>query len=234
MDDNFELSDVPGRKVPTASPRYQIVSSTDRTSVSKGETTTFSFYLTGYGEIERHKMTAFLDYDALLSSEGGSISIPFAQDEDGGIMIGKPALESDRTFHHSIESNSATMYLSNILLHDSPSFSPPPEDDSIEALYPTIIAEGDWGDHAPIEIELNISEDANPGDYEFQLYFFYSDRLELYQTQSKVEIHVQNKVEEYEPWPQRFAIIGGLIALISLLYQTGLFTSILTYFNFLQ
>jgi|GEM_PF-5399994 len=229
MGDTFEL-DRPVRRAPTSTPKYQIVPSTDRVAVSKGESANFSVYLTGYGEIQRQKMTLFLDYDSLLSSEGGEISIPFAMHEDGSISYGAPAIESDNQFVHDIESNTATVFLSEILLHDSPSFDFPSENNAEEGLYPTIIAEGDWGEHAPIEVELNIAEEAKPGDYKFQIYFMYSDRLEAYQSESQVKIHVRSKVEEYEPWPQRFAIFGGLIALISLIYQTGFLNYIFSLF----
>lgn len=223
MTDSVEL-EPPLRKAPTATPRYQIVPSANRISVSKGEKTTFRVYLTGYGRIERQKLTLFLDYDSLLSPEGGRLSIPFAMDEEGNVSYGEPAIGSENQFVREIEGNATTLSLSNFLFLDDPTFELPDEEGGDEWIYPTIIAEGDWGEHAPIEIELDIDEDAESGDYDFQLFMMYSDRLESYQISSTVEIHVQSKVEEYEPWPQRFAIFGALIALFSLIYQTGLFT----------
>lgn len=225
MSDVFELGEGPVRNAPTTTPRYRIVPSTDRVSVKRGETAKFSIYFTGYGEFERHKFTMFSEFDDLLSSDGGTIAIPFSKDEEGGISYGEPALEADDYFKHSIEGNSVTMYISELLFFDSPN-SDIPEDNASDRLYPTIITEGDWGEHAPVEIELSIAEDVKPGDYNIQMYFLYSDRLETYHAEADIKIHVQTKVEEYEPWPQRAAIFAGIIALVSLLYQTGVFSYI--------
>ncbi|WP_367176189.1 hypothetical protein [Haloarcula rubripromontorii] len=228
MSDNTILEGRPQRRVPTTKPNYQIITSTQRVSVSKGGTAKFSVYFTGYGEIERFKMTTFVDYDSLLSDRGGKISIPFHKDEDDNISYGAPALEENNQFVHHIKTNASTMYPSEFIFFDSPAFEFPPEEQAEERLYPTIISEGDWGDHAPMEIELDISEDIEPGNYDFQLVFLYSGTLDSFQESSTVEIHVKSVVEEYEPWPQRFAILGALVALASLLYQTGIF-SILSY-----
>ncbi|MFA9503925.1 hypothetical protein ACERIM_14270 [Natrinema sp. H-ect1] len=223
MPDLFEIENSLSRKAPTSTPKYEIVPSTNKISVSKGEKATLRIYLTGYGEIERHKLTMFLEYDSLLSGEGGNFSIPFAKNEDGGISYGKPAIESDDQFVREIEGNSTTVYITDFIFFDSPAFEFPDEKGSEDWMYPVIISEGDWGKHAPIEVELNIDEDAEPGDYDFQMFLMYSDRLESYQSSTTVKIHVQSKVEEYEPWPQRFAIFGALVALASLIYQTGFF-----------
>ncbi|MFC6825241.1 hypothetical protein [Halopelagius fulvigenes] len=225
MDKTFDLKG-PLRRVPTATPKYQIVTSTNRISVSQGEKTTFSVYLTGYGEIERHKMSVFLDYSSLLS--GGEIVIPFHKDNEGNVSFGGPVLEEGNQLVHQIQGNSATLFLSELLFIDNPGFESPPEDNALERLYPVIVAEGDWSEHAPIQVELDIAEDAEPGDYDFQMFLLYSDRLDAFQSSAVVEIHVQSKVEEYEPWPQRFAILGALIALASLIYQTGIITYILS------
>ncbi|GAA5433233.1 hypothetical protein [Haloarcula japonica] len=228
MSDNTIFQARPQRRVPTTKPNYQIVTSTKRVSVSKGGTAKFSVYFTGYGEIERFKMTAFVDYDSLLSDSGGTISVPLHVDEDDNISYGAPALEENNHFVHNIEANVSTMYPSEFIFFDSPAFESPPGENAEDRVYPTIISEGDWGDHAPLEIELDISEEAESGNYDFQFIFLYSGTLDSFQESSTVEIHVKSVVEEYEPWPQRFAILGALVALASLLYQTGIF-SILSY-----
>jgi|GEM_PF-4592886 len=75
----------------------------------------------------------------------------------------------------------------------------------------------------PMRFKLNTSEQAKPGDYEIRLILAVGDDEKVETISETVNVHVNTTREQLEPLPTGAAVVGAIIALLSLVHATGVF-----------
>lgn len=83
----------------------------------------------------------------------------------------------------------------------------------------------------PMRFKIQTSEDAKPGDYDIRLVLVMGDDENVLTISDTVTVHIKNTREQLEPVPTTAAVLGALIALLSLVYTTGVFGLLLEFFG---
>lgn len=82
------------------------------------------------------------------------------------------------------------------------------------------VGEQVWDGSAPIEVELNVAKDADPGHYEFPVTLTYEQNGIVELARDRTSIRVNNRRQQYDKLLFITGVLAGVTALISLLIQT--------------
>lgn len=162
-------------------PSLKLVIVNEKNSVNPGDSLKSVIYISGIGPIKKNKIRVFIPPFLLNPEDPGLLTtnihcryqnntpIPWYREDSNPIYEGVVSLTE---CNFLIEKEPPTDFAAPLLLSE-------------------------W-EKAPMYINLNISEDAKPGDYEIQLIFTYSaDEINWYQDRGGVKIHVNSPVEQY-------------------------------------
>ncbi|WP_226022490.1 hypothetical protein [Halomicrobium salinisoli] len=97
--------------------------------------------------------------------------------------------------------------------------------------YPQLFSEQSYDDYAPLQLKINTSEDAEPGDYTIPITFTFGADGYIYQSSEDVNLHINNHRERLEPLPTWAGISAVVVALLSLLHQAGFFGFVSSLFD---
>ena len=195
------------RELKGVTPQYSVVALAKGLTVNPGDELDFDVYFQGYGQVDRNKFQIVANPTLLNKNPAGSITTTIvsadAETGDRGVLIGEE-------FHNEAEIDLTGC---TVILDDG-YFLPVR---GAEGGYSGVAAEIHHEGDAPVQVTLNISNDASPGDYEVATSLTYGGMDVIKQDRDKVTIHVRS-------WPERHrtvltvtgAIIGTLIGFITL------------------
>jgi hypothetical protein len=171
---------------------------TNRTPVrNKGQTATIDLYVSGYGDIEDCKFHVQYNQPKLIDSDK-----PPKIEYLDSLIPDSDSNPSERGFVSSPPV---------LFFRPDPEF----EGDSM----PPLKTEVSNDNKPPIQIELPISTSANPGDYTIPVTFTYEGDGELRQSQTAVDIHVNNFRQKHN---RSVAIAGMIVGVAALLRFFGI------------
>lgn len=212
------------RQYPDYSPVYEVLPVLRTPHVDPGDSVEIDIYFSGYGTANRgklyiaHQQPYALDEEetgTVISSVGGVIE----DNEYRSLVTGEPAFEEGVASKINVNASGTYIGLTEVLFSDDIGGRI-----ETETLLPQVIGEGTYDEIAPIQLILNTSDDAPPGDYSIDMVLTYGTKDSLKQSVGEVPIHVNNRREQLEPWPTRAGILAVLIGLLSLIHQTGFFS----------
>jgi hypothetical protein len=213
----------PVREVDIEDFEYDVIPFLKTPSVDPGGQIRVGVYITGYGEIPRTKLNVFNDHPEIIdSSDPGRVDYAVGGDIDVEENIIKGVSGGE-------ELSSAEMSKAGMTIGPAPvnfaddKYWGPDDKERREDFLPRIMAEGTYENAAPIEFTFNTTEDATPGDYEFHIALTTTDGETIQQSKSSFQPHINTVRERWEPVPTAAGILAVLIALFSLLHQTGIF-----------
>lgn len=82
-----------------------------------------------------------------------------------------------------------------------------------------------------MRFRIQTSECANPGDYDIRLVLTLGDSEHVETIADTVTVHVNSTREQLEPLPTAGAVLGALVALLSLVYTTGIVSAIIALYT---
>lgn len=199
------------------SPAYTIIPMPNEVIVNKGRPASIDLYVSGLGLIKENKILLRIPPKLLDSENPGEIA--------GSIKC----RGSNRTnFESKIETHFGDISNMRIVLNEC-NFMAVPEETVAKPTRrraPILLSERDNADnqsnYPPINIRLNISDDAPVGDQYVYLVFTYTDGTKWYQDKEKIKIHVNSFYERF--YVSHLIIVGVLVALFGQLI-VGLYGS---------
>lgn len=213
-------------------PKYTLIPIVRTPNVDPGDTFEVDLFVSGAGYPAENKLTTYHSHPNLVNqSNPGNLAVNIGWSNQG-LVAGESAQSSE--VHISERKLSPTgfiMELSNANFCEYKLLDNYSENNSPDWSYPPKLSEHSHDDLAPLQYRLNIDENADPGDYEISFIFTYGeestgDDLQINQDRQDVSVHVNTRTEQLEPIPSIAVISGAVIALLSLLYTTGLLSII--------
>jgi len=170
--------------------------------LNPGESLEVGVYFSGYGVPDENKLHIKLANDDILDSENvGEIIVV-------ELEVGPYGIQSMDLSDMDLRVGGLTLPIPEGIFYDHP-------DKPVSDGYGIIVGEDDYfpdgkdgRKYAPINLIINIADDAISGDHSIDLVFTYNDSGEIKQESQKVEFHVRNWIERN----RRKVEIAGLIA----------------------
>jgi hypothetical protein len=216
---------------------FRIVPRIRTPELNPGETAVIDLYVTGSGELRTNKLLFIHGYPNLTESDVGVARVGYKPKKEGVLPYAN-AKDPDE-FEHSLDDSGTVL---NIPYHYSYSIPDNIEENLNHTTYGDDeegVLEPDMFDHVlgemkyegvpPIQFRLNISEEANPGDYELTFIYYYEAGTEIWSDREEVTLHVNTMAEQWAPWPTVAGIAAAIIALLSLMAQAGFFSFVFNY-----
>lgn len=209
--------------------------------VDRGEVVKIYIYISGAGDIggEEHqgpkRIKIFHHYDNLFAEDAGMGKIGFVPVRESDIeqeetnFVGSdsssgwavlPRDEAPESYRVDIQvgSEHSTIHLPDWVFEEVPVESEAVSSEighgSEQSTFPDKLAEAGWGGKPPVILELNIAEDAEPGDYDIDFVFSFTSDGEIITEDDTVTFHVNNWIEEKQPY-LKWAVVT--IALLGIL-----------------
>lgn len=217
-------------------PVYTIVPVLQTPQVNPGDSINIDIYITGAGQMSRNKLYLNYSYENVFQSSVGTISPGFKVEEtEGGTELrSKTELDDETELEWELGSVGNTIGLPDWIFHPIPDKATKTGQfsgiDGAPETYPQRLSEVSLKGEPPLQLTLNTANGASDGDYDVTIVFIYKSGKQIYRDERKVQFHVNNLREEYEPTPTIIAVMAGLAAVISLIYQTGVINYLLGLF----
>lgn len=220
---------------------YNVIPVLQTPTVNPGETVKIEIYISGAGNTWRKRLHILHPYPDLFQENVGTISPGIAQipaeeaDDDMTVhredgdqaategdsgYIARPYKDAPEEYRidHEMGVVATAIAIPDWL------FQPVPEGlirgnehgagEGPAPHFPVKLSEGKWGETAPWVMELNISEDAEPGDYELDFIFTYETEI-IISSRRSVQIHVNDWIEKRQPNLKRVVVTIALLSLLS-------------------
>lgn len=199
---------------------YTLIASLETPSVNPGDQIKINVFFSGYGLPKRNKLTIIHTQPKMLDDSNnrvGDIALPIfsvRQEEQSRLVTGKLA-----SWHKDITQANLDKAGGTVNLVDDYFLTPPGIKSPNEKSLPPISSEQVYDGHSPVEVTYDVSDNAAPGDYQIHIIFTYQSRDVTKQSSSIVEVHVNDRREQLEPWFTRVALASVGIALLSLFFE---------------
>lgn len=208
---------------------YNIVPVIQNPEVNRGDSINVDFYISGAGETGRKRIHILHPYPELFQEDVGSIYpgmvlVPPEEVKENSNASSRIMARQDAPENHRKEGNvdfvGSQISVPDWILEEVPGsrvreISPPTPGPAPDT-FPMKLSEGVMGETAPFHLELNIADDADPGEYEITSIFSYESASSIKSDKDTVVFHVNDWIEERQPTLTRVVI---LIALITLTLQ---------------
>ncbi|MFD1644664.1 hypothetical protein [Haloarchaeobius litoreus] len=229
--------------VPEATSSFTLVALPQSASVNPGDELHIPLFICGYGLPDRHKLTVYHHHpDIFDGAHGAAVSpvngiVDSEENEIRQIILGKEAFRQDMAETIQFHAVGTTFGVPDVFFVDDITWGrnmETPEnqiegaEEILPRLFPRTTAEAMTPDgEYPLLLTFDIDEDAEPGDYDIHLIFTYGDEEEVSNCHKIETIHVNSRRERLEPWPTRIAMLAGIAAVLSLIYNTGVISAII-------
>lgn len=224
---------------------YEVVPLLQDPDVEPGDTIHIDIFLSGGGRIAERRLEIFHSYDGLFEEEVGSIrfmgnkvprdyveehleveydeQIIERNGEEYVFFFRNNDLEgfSLSTMERELDDVATNIHIPSWMKIPQSNYGPEenkPESSGsdIEYIRPKLF-ELTYEGTPPFELELNISENADPGDYEIPCVLTYNTDLGVIKnSRENIQFHVNDRIEQRQP---RLKYIVVLVAVLSLLLQ---------------
>lgn len=223
------------RAVAGKEPAYDVIPIVRTPNIDPGESIDIGIYVSGYGDVDRSKVSIFHSQPQILDKENpGELKhnivggLDKSSNEIQTLFTGDVIIEEGLDPTLELTQSGVTLSLSPIHFADDPGWGPPRGHSHYakNETYPRILSETTFNSRSPVEITYFTSDQASPGDYEIHAVLTYGNGEQTQQSKESVSVHINNRRERWEPVPTIAIILAALIALFSLMYDTGIFSYI--------
>jgi len=166
----------------------------------------------------RHQLDIIYNFPELVDiTSPGSIIAAIGIDADGRIRTGEDAIE--------YEPLKTEYKLSSDDLENGRRFSFPQgiidaKEQGSSTGFPISKLGQSKDGYPPLQLKLRTASDASSGNYEFPIVFTYETNGEIKQNNRQIQVHVNSRVEQLQPWATRAVILSAFIALASLVVSS--------------
>lgn len=207
-------------------PSYTLIPVLQTPEIDPGDIVEVDFYISAIGDIDKNRLHIVYAYDDLFAEDVGFLSpgVKGGVDESGRQGIIPKEDGDDITW--DLSSTGTQISLPSWFFLDMPSEHT--KSGGLAGLeghaeaYPQKVSEVRYGDFAPLEMKFNTTTEAAPGNYTITIIFSYESNGELFTDREEVQFHINTFREQYEPIPTTIAVIAGIAAVLSLVYQSGI------------
>lgn len=202
---------------------YRLVPIVRTPQINPGGTGRLDIFFSGVGKPERNKLVISISNPELIEEEDpGQIFGALGWGKTaGGKQVPLVTHGPKEEATYPIDPTGTTHVLNQGYFADVEEYNPERVESS-ERGYSSKLSEWNHGELAPLTIEFNFSEDAEPGDYSIYLVFTYGDEEETKIDQKEASFHINNLREQYEPWSTRLILGSGAAAVIGIVLEVGL------------
>lgn len=186
--------------------------------INPGEEITVDLFVSGTGDVDWCYLTILHAHPELVQREDSGNFIEGVRIHNDTVLRGTKAIQEVGVPDIGLNQTGIRYVIDRELLK----WGSRDEQGLLEQTHPQ-----DDGD-PPFRLELNtIDDDAlSGGDYEISFVLVYETTEEIITTREVVEVHVRSIREQHSKKLVAATIAGAVIALVSLIYSTGLFGAI--------
>lgn len=190
-------------------------------AINPGEDITVDLFISGAGDVEWCYLTILHAHPEIIDPRESGEIIPSVHVYDNKVLCGLEKLEEEVGDQElSVNQTGVRLGIDRELLTQESGEDLGP----LERTHPL-----DDGD-PPYRLELKTVDDAPlGGNYEISFVLVYKTAEEIVTTRETVKVHVKTSSERYSKEIAIATIISAAIALISLIYSTGLFGAVLEF-----